>query len=461
MSALAATTATLAAGALPSQTANAQPRALPTNPDVVVIGAGSAGIAAARRLIAEGLEVVVIEAADRIGGRAWTDSASLGQPFDRGASWLQGPADLPHLALAREQDLGLISHAGARDVFFVGDRRATATERRQRDRAWSAVNAALEAARGDVPAASVLPLDMPFAGSVATWIGPMDFAVDIDQLSTADWASYADYDVNYLVRDGLGTLVARMGEGLPVRLNTPARAIDWSGPGVRVETDAGTITARACVVTVSTGVLAAGGIRFTPDLPVTHQQAIADLPMGQLLKIGLMFDGARFGLSPGDFVSHAVAGPLPAEACYFLCFPAGLDYVVGFVGGSVGRALERAGQAAAIDFALERFAGMLGSGVRAHFRAGLMSGWDANPLTRGAYSAVRPGRFPARAALARPLGERVFFAGEAMATPFAALVSGAHLHGDDVAGRVAALLDAPGCTSCAARHRNRNPEATE
>lgn len=452
MSALAAGAASLTAAPL---------RALPTNPDVVVIGAGSAGIAAARRLLAEGLEVVVIEAADRIGGRAWTDSASLGQPFDRGASWLQGPADLPHLALARAAGLGLTDHSGARDLFHVGDRRATPAERRQRDRAWAAVTGALAGARGDVPAASVLPLDMPFAGSVATWIGPMDFAVDMDQLSTADWASYADHDVNYLVRDGLGTLVARLGAGLPVRLNTPARAVDWSGAGVRVDTDAGTITARACIVTVSTGVLAAGGVRFTPDLPAPHQQAIQDLPMGQLLKIGLMFDGARFGLSPGDFVSHDVALPLPAQACYFLAFPAGHDYVVGFVGGSVGRALERAGDAAAIDFALDRFAAMLGSDVRRHYRAGLMSGWDGNPLTRGAYSAVRPGRFPARAALAQPLGDRVFFAGEAMGTPLAALVSGAHLHGDRVAGQLATLLGAPACTSCAARHQHRTREATE
>ena len=98
--------------------------ALLAKPDVVVTGAGAAGSAAARRLIAEGLEVVVIAAAGRIGGRAWTEAASLGQPFDRGASWLQGPADLPRLALAAAGGFHLHPHSGARDVFFVGDRRA-------------------------------------------------------------------------------------------------------------------------------------------------------------------------------------------------------------------------------------------------------------------------------------------------------------------------------------------------
>lgn len=425
--------------------------ALPTNPDVVIIGAGAAGLAAARQLMTDGLEVVVIEAADRIGGRAWTDDTTLGAPFDLGCSWLQGPNHLPHLELAHDLGFRLHDHGNARDVLFVGDRRANATERRQRDLAWSAAHAALAGARGDVSAASVMPLDQPFADVVATWMGPMDFAVDIDQLSTADWYSYADYDANFLVREGLGTLVKELGAGLPVHLNTAARAVDWSGSGVRVETDAGTISARACIVTVSTGVLASGAIRFTPELPEDKQDAIENLPMGQLLKIGLQFDGTRFGLSPNDLVSHALDGPLPAEACYYLAFPTGHDYMVGFVGGSVGRALEREGEAAAIDFAMDRLVKMLGSDVRRHFQRGLMSKWDNDPLTQGAYAAPRPGHFSARWRLAEPLGDRVFFAGEAMATPFAALLGGAHLHGVEIAEDVALALNAPGCSSCAAR----------
>ncbi len=446
---MASATAAAALGATPL-------RALPTNPDVVIIGAGSAGIAAARRLMAEGLEVVVIEAADQIGGRAVTDTAALGQPFDRGASWLQGPADLPHLDLARDLGFGLVDHSRPRDVLFVGDRQANPTERRQRDRAWSDFYAALSGARGDVSAASVLPMDQPFMDVVATWVGPMDFGVDIDQLSRQDWYAFAEYDVNKLVREGVGTVVARLGADLPVRLNTAARAVDWSGDGVRVETDAGTISARACIVTVSTGVLASGAIRFTPDLPDSKQSAIADLPMGQLIKVGLLFDGERLGLSPNSFVSHSLDGPLPADACYYLAFPAGHDYVTGFIGGQVGRDLEREGEAAMIAYALDRFVSMLGSDARRHFQRATVAAWDTNPLTLGAYSAARPGGFGARRRLAEPLGERVFFAGEAMATPYATLVGGAHLHGERIAGQVADLLEAPGCTGCAARHQHRN-----
>lgn len=428
--------------------------AMPTNPDVVVIGAGAAGLAAARQLIDYGLEVVIVEAANRIGGRAWTESDTLGVPFDRGASWLQGPADAPHVAQARALGFDLRDHSNPRDMLFIGDRRADGTERRQRDRAWSAFYAALASSRGDVAADTVVPMDAPFAKTVATWMGPMDFGVDIDQLSRQDWYAFAEYDANYLVREGLGTVVASLGEGLPVQRDTAVRRVDWSGEGVQVETTAGTIQARACIVTVSTGVLASGAIRFAPDLPEAKQTAIADLPMGQLLKIGLMFNGARFGLSPDDFVSHDIDGPLPAEACYYLAFPAGHDYMIGFMGGSFGRAMEREGEEAAIAFALERLVASMGSDVRRHFVRGTMAGWDGNPLSRGAYSAARPGGFAARRALAEPLGDRVFFAGEAMATPYATLVTGAHMHGARVAEDVAFTLDAPGCSSCAARKQN-------
>ncbi len=428
-------------------------RALPSHPDVVVIGAGAAGIAAARSLIEQGLEVVVIEAADRIGGRAWTEAESLGAPFDRGASWLQGPAESIYERLARELDFELVDHRNPRDMLWIDGRAAETFERRQRDRTWSAFYSALANGRGDVPAASLLDMDAPFANVVSTWMGPMDFGADMDQVSRLDWYSFADHRINALVREGLGTLVETLGQGLPIRLNTSAQHIDWSGDGVRVETDAGTLQARACIVTVSTGVLASGAIRFTPELPASKAQAIADLPMGQLLKIGLMFDGARFGVSPNDFLSHDIAGALPAPACYFLAFPNNHDYMVGFAGGGFGSELEAEGEAAAIAFAMERLESMLGSDVRRNFLRGTMAGWEGNPLTRGAYSAARPGGFSGRAALGTPLGDRVFFAGEAMAVPHATLVTGAHINGENVAMEVGRLLNSSGCLGCGVRGR--------
>lgn len=424
------------------------------HPDVVVIGAGSAGIAAARRVIASGKTVQVIEAANRIGGRAYTESDTFGVPYDQGCAWLQGPADLPHVQAARDLGATLHDHNTARDVFYVGDRRATYAEQSQYDRAYARLYAALDTDK-DVSAARLAPLNLPMDAVAQTWTGPMDFGVDLDAMSTADFNAYADYDINYLVREGLGTLVAHLGRALPVSLNTAATAIDWGGKGVRVETTQGTIRASAVIVTVSTGVLASGAIRFTPELPVAKSQAISDVPMGLLTRIGLQFDGARFGLSDSDFLTYAVPNEMPAKACYFLTFPTGHDIAVGFIGGQLGWDMAQAGEAAGIDFALAEFIKMMGSDARKHFIKGHMSGWANNPLTLGAYSAARPGKADARLTLAEPLGDRVFFAGEAVAGPYIALMSGAHLSGDSVARDVVGTLGGVAtCGSCDAKKRN-------
>lgn len=424
------------------------------NPDVVVIGAGAAGIAAARRVIASGRSVQVIEAAGRIGGRAYTESETFGALYDHGCAWMQGPSDLPHVQAARDLGFTLVDHGGARDVLYVGDRRATYSEQSQYDRAYARLYAALDTGT-DVAASSLAPANSLMDAVAQTWTGPMDFGVDMDALSTADFNAYPEFDVNYLVHEGLGTLVAYLGRALPVSLNTAATRIDWGGDGVLVETTEGTIAARAAIVTVSTGVLGSAAIRFTPDLPVQKQQAISDVPMGLLTRIALQFDGARFGLSENDFLTYAVPNQLPAEACYFLTFPTGHDIAVGFVGGQFGWDMADAGEAAAVDFALAEFTKMVGSDARKHFVKGHMSGWAKNPLTLGAYSAARPGRASARGVLAQPLGERVFFAGEAVAGPYIALMSGAHLSGDSAARDVIETLGgAQGCSSCDARKQN-------
>ena len=413
------------------------------NPDVVVVGAGSAGLAAARTLLDEGLSVVVLEAAGRVGGRAWTESDTFGVPFDHGCSWVMGPADLPYVAMAREWGFTLHNHNSAGESLFVGDRKASSQERGEYDRAWEAINRALnEAGRDglDVAASSVVPSDMPFSGVSQTWMGAMDFSVDFDELSTLDNWNFGDTGAYYMIREGYGTLVARDGSGLPVKLETPVTAIDWSGEGVAVETPSGTVRARACIVTVSTGVLGSGDISFAPALPLWKQEAIDRLPMGLLMKIALEFDGQRFGLGDNNWLTYHVENVLPARACYFLTFPFSFDLMIGFTGGRFGRELAAAGSGAAVDFALGELAAIFGSDVHKHFVRGLATDWDSNPWTRGAYAAAVPGHHGARDELARPVADRIFFAGEATAAPWYQLAGGAWLNGRSVAREVAATL---------------------
>ena len=418
-------------------------QSLPSHPDVVVVGAGSAGLSAARRLISEGKSVVVVEGAGRIGGRAYTESGTFGVPFDHGCSWVMGPGDLPYAVMARDWGFTLLDHGSAGEALYVGDRRATGAERRKYNTAWaqieSAVNRAGREGR-DIPASTVIPADMDFAGIPQTWMGPMDWAVDFEDLSTMDFWEYGDIGSNYMIKEGYGTLVSRMGAGLPVQLNAPATHVDWSGNGVSVETPSGTIRAKACIVTVSTGVLRAGSIKFTPELPHWKRQAISNLPMGLLAKVTLQFEGDQFGFVPNHWLTYWVPNEMPAEACYFLSFPFGFNIMIGFIGGQFGWQLSAEGTEAAVDFALNEVVNMVGGKARDHFIKGHLTGWAENPWTYGAYAAATPGHHSARADLAKPIGDRVFFAGEAVATPYHQLCGGAYLSGDAVARDVVSTV---------------------
>ncbi len=433
-------TSLLATASLP-----AWAQTIPTNPDVVIIGAGSAGLSAARTLIAQGKSVVIVEGAGRIGGRAYTESDTFGVPYDHGCFNVMGPRKFAYLDMAKEWGFDLLYMKGAGETVFVGDRKATKAENGQYDVAWGTMRSALnKAGRAglDVSAASVMPDDfgeMMFAGLSQTWMGPMDFAVDFEDLSVQDWWQYGEVPSNYMIKQGYGTLVARMGENLPVKLNTPATRVDWSGDGVSVETPAGTVRAKACIVTVSPGVLVAGTIRFTPKLPDWKQRAIGNLPMGLLAKITLQFDGERFGLGKNKWLSYWVPNDMPAEACYFLTWPFDFDIMIGWIGGQFGWELSAAGTDAAVDFALGEVVKMVGSDARKHFVKGHLTGWAENPWTLGAYAAATPGHYGARADLAKPLAERLFFAGEAVAAPYMMLCSGAYMSGEAVAHDVVKL----------------------
>lgn len=417
--------------------------AAPSNPDVVVIGAGSAGLAAARTLIEAGKSVVVIEAGDRIGGRAWTESQTFGLPFDQGCSWITSANVNPYTALAEDWQFELYDHSGADGPLFVGDRLANAEENAQYDAAWGAVAGALAKAGRegiDVAASTVMPDDLPFQAVAESWIGPMDMGVDFKNMSTRDYWSGADTTPLYMIKQGFGTLVERFGEGLPVRLNTPATKLKWGGKGVAVETPSGTIEAKACVLTVSTGVLGSGAIQFDPPLPDWKQQAIDDLPMGLLVKVPLQFDGARLGLTPNEWLTYWVPNELPAKAAYFLTWPFGFDLMVGFLGGEFGWEMSAAGTDATVDFTLGEVVKTLGSDARKHFVKGGLSQWANDPLVRGAYAMPKPGRASARGELSRQLDDRLFFAGEAVAGSYVATCGGAYMSGRDTARDLARVL---------------------
>ena len=409
---------------------------LSSDPDVVVVGAGSAGIAAALTLQARGKSVVIVEAMDRIGGRAFTDTSTFGVPFDVGCAWLHKSDDNPYTAYARANGFQLQAHEYDLERVWLGPQ---PTPAHLVNEAEEAMSETIAGAEGDVAASTLVDLSNPVDEAAGDYLGALDMAVDLDELSTHDYASTDDLEPNLLCAEGFGSIVHHRGRSLPVRLNTPVRHIRWDGPGVTVETDAGSIRASAVIITVSTGVLAAGGIRFTPDLPVATQEAVSDIPMGMLAKIPLLIRDQRFGLEPFTDVLLARRG---RRDLYFLSFPFDTDLMVGFVGGDLGWELSAAGEDAAVDFATQGLVEMFGSDAASAVVKGGLTRWASNPWTRGAYAAVTPGRHGAREALARPVGDRIFFAGEALAGGLVQTCGGAFRSGETAAQAVSALIRA-------------------
>ena len=412
--------------------------ALPSNPDVVVIGAGAAGLAAARALMDEGVSVAVLEARWRIGGRAYTESETFGVPYDQGCHWLHNEGHNPWIDYGRDNGFTLYP-ARTDAALFIGEREATAAEYeaygKAHDAALRAISEAGEAER-DIAASEVVAAKGAWAPLIAAQHGAWSMGKDLGEFSCLDWWNSAGGG-DWLCKEGFGSLVAHYGRGLPVRLSSPVERVRWDGPDVTVEFPAGSLRAKAAIVTVSTGVLAAGKIAFDPPLPAETREAFARISMGSYNNIALMFSEDLFGLGDDAYLAYRMDSP---EGMGLIANVAGTGLSYGYVGGGFGRALEEAGVEAAVDFGLGEVRKLVGGRADRAFVKGTMSRWGEDPWTLGAYASAEPGYTHLRDALRRPVAERVFFAGEACHPDLWATCGGALLSGIQTAAAVIRVL---------------------
>jgi len=416
------------------------------DPDVVIVGAGAAGIAAAQTLIAGGRRVQLIEASARIGGRCFTDTATFGVPFDRGAAWLKGENN-PLSGFAQLYGFQLGDH-DARELTFARGSAKPLASNTGYERALVAISDAIATAGDepdDIAAGDVAPMLLDddiraWAPAASAALGPLDMGVDLRTLSAKDWFQRDEDEARRMVRQGLGTLLGRIGFGLPVAVNTVARGLTASGTGVAVETDRGTILTRAAIVTASVGVLARGGIAFDPA-PDAMTGAFNGLQMGLIQKIALHFSADAPALK---FPQDAMLIPQTSDerGHIFHVRPNGAPLAVCHVGGSLAWELSTQSERSVIDFARERLRVLLGSNGDKGLRNATATDWGRSPFTRGAFAAALPGQWKARAALETPIGERIFLAGEAQGGKAVQTVHGAYASGQRAARRILKLLKA-------------------
>jgi monoamine oxidase len=423
-----------ASAALLARPALAAPAASAGEFDVVIIGAGAAGIAAARRVAAAGRRYVLIEAGGQIGGRCITDTRSFGVPFDRGARWIHFPGSNPVARLAPRGGLEIYPAPQSQKV-RIGLRNAREGELEDFLSAQvRATRAIADAARkGDPSCAQALPNDLgDWRSTVDFVLGPFLCGKDLAQLSAVDFSRAPERRSDAFCRQGFGALLASLATGLSVQLGTPASAIDASR-GIAVETPKGTITGRTAIVTVSTNVMASGRIRFTPELPRRVADACNNLSLGSYDHIALELSGNPLGLESDDLVFEKSSS---AHTAAILANIAGSQLCLIEVAGAFGRELSAQSEAAMVDFAADWLTKLYGGEIKKAVNRAGATRWNADARFLGAMSAAAPGGQGARRVLAEPIYEAVWYAGEAAHDTLWGTVGGAWESGERAAAAV-------------------------
>jgi monoamine oxidase len=450
--------ASAALAAAPALLSRAWAAPLLREADIVVIGAGAAGIAAARRIIAANRKVIVVEATDRIGGRCLTDSTTFEVPFDRGARWIHNLDTHPMIKLARNAGFDL-SLAPVAQKIRIGRRNARAGETEEFLAALVRANRALDdASRGkaDVACASVLPKDLgDWMGTVEFVLGAYATGKDLKDISVFDEIHAGDRNAPITCRQGLGTLITKLAEPIPLSLSTPASRISWSGRDVTVETQAGKIAARAAIVTVSTNVLTTGNIKFTPEFPKRQLDAAARLSLGSYDHIALQLPGNPLGLARDDII---IEQSNSTRTALLYANIAGSPLCSIDVAGSFGRDLSGQGEKAMAAFAVEWITKLFGSEAAAGIKKTSATRWNAAPFALGAMSSAAPGAQPSRKILTEPIG-CMFLAGEATHESLWGTVDGAWESGERAADaalrKIGALKDTEPVAAPTSRAKRR------
>jgi len=411
-----------------------------SNCQLLIVGAGAAGIGAAHAAAARGLNFKIVEASHRVGGRGLTEELAPGIPWDLGCHWLHSGSINPLAKvadkLAAHYDNGLSSRG-----FYLKGQWLSESERNDyqefSNRIWHKIEKA-DANNSDVALSDFIDLDSQWAPYYTYWQSLMT-SNDVDSFSALDLTRYEDTDENWPVRDGYGALLEQHASSLDITLNTTVQGIDWSGGRVKVTTNRGQIDAEQVIVTVSTGVLGGHDINFNPVLPLPTQEAIASLPLGTYNNFAMLYDetwpfGAdtpeRIDYSNGDDINFA-----------FKLNCSGWPYIYCALAGRQAKWLEKQPLAESENLMVGALVDIFGSDIKTKFKKFRASAWGDDPLIKGAYSASKPGSADQRQVLAAPIADKLYFAGEACSERAFCTAHGAWETGRDTVEKIATSGD--------------------
>lgn len=423
------------------------------NEQIVVVGAGISGLAAARRLLDEGFCVTVLEGRDRIGGRIWTDH-SLDLPVDLGAAWIHGISRNPLMDLVRDigiqtartrfaalalydLDGRLLDDEEMDDLEALGaEIYAELTQRRQGASSDQSVAAALTdlLALRDLAGVRARGINWQIASEIGVQLG-----VDLDELALDAFAedqSFGGPDV--VLPAGYQQIPAHLAAGLDIRFNQIVRRVDYGAEGVEISTDQDLFAANRVIVTLPLGVLQRGAVTFSPALPPVKVEAIQRLQMGTMNKMALRF-AERFWPEWPHYMGCLAENSDSIMELWNMAVYSGEPVLIALSRGAHARALEQLPQEEIVEQVMANLRCMFGSDIPAPV-ACVATCWHGDPFAGGAYSHVPPGATMADYdVLAAPVEDRLFFAGEATSRQYPGTAHGALLSGRREAERIVGL----------------------
>lgn len=409
--------------------------------DVIIIGAGAAGIAAARKVAEAGRSYTLIEASNRVGGRAVTDTSIFGVPFDLGAHWIHTPSAHPLSAFGRAVGLDIYRAPDGGRLYMKGKE---ASDSDYEDfigtvhRAERAIVAAGDVGR-DLPAARVLPDLGPWAASAQFVVGPFACGKDLDQVSTVDFSRSEEKDEDDFCRQGFGTLVAKLATPLSVRFDTAARSVDLSERLAAVATNRGTIRGRVVILAVPPSLIAAGKVRILPGLAQRYRTAIERITLGAYDHIAFELPRNPMGLKPDELVYFNA----DATRSYALLARIGGGNLYSLeIAGSVAETLADGAPEATRAFLNEALTHEFGADLAAKVGKVHATRWTKEPYALGAFSCALPGSGNMRRAFTEVVSGRLLFAGEHAHETFWGTVGGAWLSGERAARQALAIVGA-------------------
>jgi len=420
---------------------------------VIVIGAGMAGLAAAKKLAEAGLVVTILEAKANVGGRVYTERSVEGIPMDLGAGWIHGPDPAnPITALASQagamtyqtddNSVRVYDASGAEvtDTQF-GSANAKFTKLMADTRAHAAAASTDESLANAIKAVDSTALSDPYMLYPLTNTTEFDKGGWLEAFSAKNFSDDEKYPgKDVLFPGGYDVIPKMLAKNLDIRLSQPVTAINYGASGVTVTTANETLSADYAICTATLGVLKAGSIAFSPALPSEKLGAIDRLGMGQINKLFMVFDSAFW---PTDVQYFGYHSPIRGRYSYFLSYRkfVAVNCLVTFGFGEQGKALEAMTEAQLIADVMPTLTKVFGAGAKAPKRA-FLTRWNADPYARGAYSfaAVNSG-YDDHVLLAKPV-DRLLFAGEHTHEKYRATVHGAYLSGTREADRILAAVAA-------------------